>query len=104
VCSGFRKKSCSNKKLKRDDDSTKSHPALADFLDYLCAVSLTEATDVFDAGHRFTAEARSVDFRYSGKFRFIELGSLQGFHLLSFRRRWKPLFHPNFGFIRRILL
>jgi uncharacterized membrane protein YeaQ/YmgE (transglycosylase-associated protein family) len=29
VCSGFRKRSCSNKKLERDDDSTKSHPALA---------------------------------------------------------------------------
>jgi hypothetical protein len=28
VCSGFRKRSCSNKKLKRDDDSKKSHPAL----------------------------------------------------------------------------
>jgi hypothetical protein len=32
VCSGFRKRSCSNKKLERDDDSMKSHPALACFL------------------------------------------------------------------------
>src|SRR5260370_37751943 len=29
VCSGFPKRSCSNKKLERDDDSKKSHPALA---------------------------------------------------------------------------
>ena len=29
MCSGFRKRSCGNKKLERDDDSTKSHPALA---------------------------------------------------------------------------
>jgi hypothetical protein len=29
VRSGFRKRSCSNKKLERDDDSTKRHPALA---------------------------------------------------------------------------
>ena len=28
VCSGFRKRSCSNKELERDDDSTKSRPAL----------------------------------------------------------------------------
>src|SRR5882757_5505751 len=28
VCRGFRKRSCSNKKLERDDDSKKSHPAL----------------------------------------------------------------------------
>jgi hypothetical protein len=71
-------------------------------LDYPCAVSLTEATDVFDAGHRFTAEARSVDFRYSGKFRLIELGSLQGFRLVSFCRRWELFFSQILGFIRRI--
>src|SRR5262249_61728635 len=29
VCSGFRKRSCSKKKLERDDDSKKSHHALS---------------------------------------------------------------------------
>jgi hypothetical protein len=66
-------------------------------LDYPCTMSLTEATDAFGAGHRFTAEARSGDFRYSGKFRFIELVSLQGFRFLSFRRWWEFLLHPNFA-------
>src|SRR5713101_3887938 len=31
VGTGFPKRSCSNKKIERDDDSKKSHPALADF-------------------------------------------------------------------------
>jgi hypothetical protein len=30
VCSGFPKRSCSIKELKRDDDSTKSHRALVE--------------------------------------------------------------------------
>jgi hypothetical protein len=29
VCSGFRKRSCSSKKLEWDDDSRKSYPALS---------------------------------------------------------------------------
>ncbi len=28
VATGFRKRSCASKKLERDDDSTKTHPAL----------------------------------------------------------------------------
>jgi hypothetical protein len=32
VDTGFRKRSCSNNKLERDDDSKKSHPALGDLL------------------------------------------------------------------------
>jgi hypothetical protein len=31
VCTGFRKRSCSTNKLEWDDDSKKSHPALAQF-------------------------------------------------------------------------
>jgi hypothetical protein len=40
MCSGFPKRSCSIKELKRDDDSSKSHRALGD-------------------GARFTAQALS---------------------------------------------
>jgi hypothetical protein len=32
VGTGFPKRSCSNKKIERDDDSKKSHPALADLI------------------------------------------------------------------------
>src|SRR5262249_16358324 len=44
VGTGFRKRSCSNKELERDDDSRKNHPAL------LAGVSLRASADARDQG------------------------------------------------------
>jgi len=45
----FRKRSCSNKKLERDDDSKKSHPALASMLGFAAFLAVAVATFGGDA-------------------------------------------------------
>ena len=69
MCSGFRKRSCPNKKLEWDDDSKKSHPTLG--LEKLCddlprAITLVDLGPVSALGQHVQLAARNQALHQHG--------------------------------------